>query len=114
MADSLPGSRAATAHPKSETSEWFELGCELQKAERYQEAVSAFGQALEIDPKLPFLRNKLAWVYWQLKNYSTALALYETLVSESASDFQALIGVSISARSLRLWDKSLSAAKRAF
>ena len=94
--------------------DWFELGCELQNAGRHQEALSAFESAKAIDPNIPFLRQKMAFAHSCLRNYTTALDLFETLVRDMPSDVGAWSGLSINAFECRQWDKSLAAAEQAF
>jgi len=93
---------------------WFDLGCELQRLERYQEALSAFEEAQAIDPNYPSLKNRIAFTHWGLKNFSTALDLYEALVRETPGDVGVWVNLSINAFQCRQFDKSLAAAERAF
>jgi tetratricopeptide (TPR) repeat protein len=95
-------------------SDWFDLGCELQRAERYQEALSAFEQAQALDPNIPSLKNRIASTHWGLKNHKTALDLYEALVRETPGDVGVWVNLSINAFQCRQFDKSLAAAERAF
>jgi tetratricopeptide (TPR) repeat protein len=97
-----------------EASTWFDLGCTLQNAERPEEALSAFTQAQAIDPSFPFLRHRIAWTHFMLKNFPTALGLYETLVRENPGDGSAWSDLSITAHRCRQWDKALAAAALTF
>jgi len=92
----------------------FDLGCELQRAERYQEALSALEQAQAIDPNIPYIKHKIALSHLRLRNYTTALALYEAQVQETPNDLDAWVGLSISAFECRQWEKSLAKAEQAF
>jgi hypothetical protein len=93
---------------------WFDLGCELQAADRHQEALSAFCRAQEIDPHLPYLKTKIGFEYCMLRDYSAALPIYEAQVCEAPNDVNAWNGLSFSAHRCRQWDKSFTAAERAF
>ena len=66
----------------SEASTCFDLGCELQRAGRHQEALVAFTQALEIDSEFPDLRIRIARAYFFLEDYTTALDRCEDLVRD--------------------------------
>jgi tetratricopeptide (TPR) repeat protein len=60
-----------------EASTWFDLGCELDRVGRHEEALSAFLQAQELDLKIPNLQQALAAAYFGLKKYPESLALLE-------------------------------------
>jgi hypothetical protein len=98
----------------SEAAAWFDLGCSLQDAQRYQGALEAFEQAQAVDPTFPSLRNRIAWVHLLLGNFTTSLNLSESLVRDTPRDMEAWTLISASAYMLRQWDKSLAAAERAF
>jgi Flp pilus assembly protein TadD len=99
---------------KAATATWFDLGCELQRADRHQEALSAFRQAQAIDSGVPYLKTKIGFEYCMLRDYSAALPIYESQVREVPNDLNAWNGLSFSAHRCRQWDKSLAAAERAF
>jgi tetratricopeptide (TPR) repeat protein len=81
---------------------WFDLGCELQNADRHQEALSAFEQALAIDPGIPYLKNRIAVSHSCLKQYAKSLDIFEALVRENPGDLCAWIGISFNAYRYRV------------
>jgi Flp pilus assembly protein TadD len=100
--------------PSNEASTWYDLGCDLQLAQRHQEALAAFTQALEIDPNFPDLRNRIVRAYFFLEDYTEALKLSEALVRDTPRDRSAWTTLGATAYKCRAWDKSLKAAERAF
>ena len=98
----------------SDASTWFDLGCTLQDAEQYQEALSAFTQAQAIDPNYPDLQNRIGAAHFLLQNFTAALDVYEAMVCQAPGDVRGWANLSISAHRRRQWDKSLAAAQRAF
>jgi tetratricopeptide (TPR) repeat protein len=101
----LPFGIPATVGPNSSN---------LQDAQRYQEALSAFEQAQAIEPNFPSLRHRIAGAHFLLENCTKALDLYESLVRESPRDVNAWTWLSATLYKCRQWTRSLEAAERAF
>jgi protein O-GlcNAc transferase len=97
-----------------EAGTWYDLGVALLAEERSKEALAAFTEASAIDPHYPLLQNKIVTALIGLGHYIKALQIGENLVRDRPKDATAWATLALSASCCRKWDRSLTAAQRAF
>jgi len=90
------------------------LGCVFLGEERRKEALAAFTEASAIDPHYPLLQDKIVTALLGLGHYIKALQICENLVGARPQDATAWATLALSASYCRKWDRSLTAAQRAF
>src|SRR5438105_6394118 len=62
--------------PKTK-EQWLAEGVAHRKAGHYEDAISDYTQALQLDPKYAFAYNNRGFAYYNLKQYDKALADYD-------------------------------------
>jgi tetratricopeptide (TPR) repeat protein len=55
---------------------WYNLGVTFSRARKFDEAIAAYGRAIELDPKLAYPHNGLGNIYTDLSRYGGAIAAY--------------------------------------
>src|SRR6266702_1857140 len=79
--DVARGIRKAVQEILSKTKEqWLEEGRSHHKANRYDRALAAYEQALEIDPTFARAHRNRGDAFYDLKRYNEALAAYEQAI----------------------------------
>lgn len=69
----------------------FQQGVNEMKEQRYEDAVSTFLSALELDPQNPKIFYNLGSCYYTLKEYSLALSYFSDAIKFNPSDTSSMI-----------------------
>jgi tetratricopeptide (TPR) repeat protein len=59
------------------------LGYAYSAAARYDEAISQFKKAIELDPAVPWIHAMLAWTYARKGRYAEAIAEHEKMGAQA-------------------------------
>ncbi|MGI0495510.1 tetratricopeptide repeat protein [Alkalinema pantanalense CENA528] len=59
---------------------WFDLALTCQNLKRYDEAITAYQKAIELNPKFAYPHNGLGAVYYYQKRYDEAISAYQKAI----------------------------------
>lgn len=82
-------------------------GVELQQRGALREAVEAYAEALELDPRLELTRSNLAMVHYQLGEIEQAITQYTTLLGEHPLNVKAHYNLGVVYASIGRYEQAL-------
>ncbi|MGW8248457.1 MAG: tetratricopeptide repeat protein [Acidiferrobacterales bacterium] len=69
---------APAANAARNAQDWFKTGLALQKEHQTQQALSAYQQALALDPKFARAHYEIGWTYWVMNDWAKVVDHWET------------------------------------
>ncbi len=81
-----PRPRLRVRQPQSRAMGLLRLGVRYGDAQRYEEAIEVYQQAIDLDPELAEAHYNLAWAYSQSRRYEEAIASCEQAIESSCQE----------------------------
>jgi DNA-binding helix-hairpin-helix protein with protein kinase domain/Tfp pilus assembly protein PilF len=98
---------------RSEAQQYFAQGVQLTKARQYQQAISAYQDALALDPDLPGAHHELAFAYYKVGKFKESIASSQQAIKLKPDDADSYRNLGLAYGALQKWKESIAAFEQA-
>lgn len=101
------------AVPQKTKEQWLAEGTAHRKAQRYQEAIAAFYQALQLDPNYADAYFQRGWALWRFQRHQQALIAYDRAIQLNPTIAAYYINKGLVFSDLERYEEALAAYEQA-